>query len=110
MSLDLSQFNTMADDTIEAIADTVDDLLGDRIDADLQGGILTMTIGGGGGQYVVNKNGPMRQVWLASPVSGAWHFEWDESGHWLSTRAPKLALDAILAQELNDRFGVAIRF
>ncbi len=109
MSLDLSQFNTMADDTIEAIADKVDDLLGDRIDADLQGGILTMSLNGGG-QYVVNKNGPMRQVWLASPVSGAWHFEWDESGHWLSTRQPKLALDAILAQELNDRFGVAIEF
>jgi frataxin len=107
MSLDLSRFTTLADDTIEHIADTIDEVLGDRIDADLQGGILTMTLNGGG-QYVLNKNGPMRQVWLASPVSGAWHFEWDEDGRWFSTREPKLALDAILIQELKDRFGVTL--
>jgi len=109
MSLDISRFDNLADAIIERIADTVDDVLGDRVDADLQGGILTMSLDGGG-QYVINKNGPMRQIWLASPVSGAWHFEYAENGSWLSTRAPKLALDAVVAKELGDRFGAALSF
>jgi frataxin len=106
--MDLSRFSALADETIETIADTVDEAVGDKVDADLQGGILTMTLPDGA-QYVLNKNGPMRQLWLASPVSGAWHFEREEGGGWVSTREPKRALTQILTQELGDKgFAVAL--
>ncbi|CAA7625603.1 iron donor protein CyaY [Magnetospirillum sp. UT-4] len=108
MSLDDSRFNTLADDLIEGLADAIDEALGDRLDADLHGAVLTITIKGGG-QYVVNKNGPMKQVWLSSPVSGAWHFDYAD-GDWISTRAPKVTLDSVLAGELEATFGVRVEF
>lgn len=108
MSLDASRFTTLADSLLERIADTIDEVLGDEIDAELQGGILTLSLEAGG-QYIINKNGPMKQLWLASPTSGAWHFDYVD-GEWISTRAPKVALTALLAGELTDRFGVAVEF
>lgn len=108
MSLDASRFATLADDLLERIADAIDEALGDEIDAELQGGILTLSLEAGG-QYIINKNAPMRQLWLASPVSGAWHFDYVDSD-WISTRAPKVALTAVLAGELKDKFGVMLAF
>lgn len=106
MSLDDSRFATLADALLEHVADAIDDALGDVVEVDLEGGILTLSLPGGG-QYIVNKNAPLRQVWLASPVSGAWHFD-HRDGQWVSTREPRVALLALLAEELQDRFGVRV--
>lgn len=108
MSLDDSRFAALAEDLLERIADTIDEVLGDEIDAELQGGILTLSLNAGG-QYIINKNAPMKQLWLASPVSGAWHFDY-AGGDWVSTRSPKVALAQVLAAELKDRYGVALEF
>lgn len=108
MSLDDSRYATLVDDLLERIADTIDEVLGEEIDAELQSGVLTLSLEAGG-QYVLNKNAPMKQVWLSSPVSGAWHFNYAD-GDWLSTREPKVALDALLAKEMKDKFGVEVTF
>ncbi|MBI5164506.1 MAG: iron donor protein CyaY [Magnetospirillum sp.] len=106
MTLDETRFATLAGDKLEAISDAVDEALGDRIDVDFNGGILTMTLPGGG-QYVINKHGPNREIWLSSPASGAWHFAYADDA-WISTREPKAVLDRLLVQELKDRFGVEV--
>lgn len=106
MSLDESRFATLADSLLEHIADTVDDVLGDEIDAELRGGILTLTIDSGG-QYVINKHAPNREIWMSSPASGATHFGYVD-GDWVSTRDPKARLAEMLAAELKARFGVEI--
>jgi frataxin len=106
--LDDSSFAITAEHLLELLADTIDAALGDDIDADLQNGILTLSLEAGG-QYVINKNAPLKQIWLSSPVSGAWHFEF-AAGAWVSTREPKLELRAVLAGELADKFGVAVPF
>lgn len=106
MRLDESRFATLADATLERMADAIDDALGDRVDVELHAGILTLSLQGGG-QYVLNKHAPNRELWLSSPASGAWHFAWS-GDDWLSTREPPAALGPLLAAELEARFGVAL--
>ncbi len=106
MRLDENRFAALADATLERMADAVDDALGDTVDVDLQGGILTLSLPGGG-QYVLNKHGPNREVWLSSPVSGAWHFAWS-GDEWVSTREPPAVLGHLLAGELAARFGTTL--
>ncbi len=108
MTEDQSNFTTLANAMLDRVAEAVDDALGDVIDVELQGGILTMTIDGGG-QYVLNKHGPNRELWLSSPVSGAWHFR-PNDGSWMSTRPPVMALADVLSDELKGKFGIALAF
>ena len=97
MSLDESRFITLADTLIERIADAVEDKL-DTADADIQSGILTITVPGLG-QYVINKHTPNREIWLSSPKSGAIHFA-HRDGAWVSTRDASVVLLPLLSAEL----------
>lgn len=109
MSLDEVRFHQIADKTIDGLAETIEAELGDKIDVDVQGEILTLELPDGG-QYIVNKNTPLKQIWLSSPRSGAWHFEWDGAPErWLSTRGEKVALADLLAGELAEITGTRIR-
>ncbi|HLO76476.1 MAG TPA: iron donor protein CyaY [Magnetospirillum sp.] len=105
MTLDERRFAALADEVLEQLGDAVDDALGDEIDVDLQAGILTLSLSGGG-QYIINKHAPNREIWMSSPVSGAIHFACRD-GRWVSTRQPDLVLHEVLAQELKGRYGVA---
>jgi frataxin len=107
--MDESRFSILAGEMLERISDVVDAALGDEIDVDLQGGILTLSLDGGGGQYVINKHAPNREIWMSSPVSGATHFAYGD-GAWVSTREPRVVLDQVLAAELKSKFGVDLDF
>ena len=98
MTLDESRFNTLADQILDHIADAVEDALEDS-DADIQGGILTITLPGRG-QYVINKHAPNREIWLSSPRSGAHHFT-HRDGVWVSTRDAAVILMPLLRSELG---------
>ncbi len=79
----------MSDSAYETLADsllaTLEEALGDHVDAELQGGILTVE--GDEGTWIVNKHAPTRQIWLSSPVSGARHYAFDAgTGQWSDTR------------------------
>ncbi|HTH15526.1 MAG TPA: iron donor protein CyaY [Magnetospirillum sp.] len=108
MTLDEGRFAKLADETLERIGDAVDDALGDEIDVELQAGILTMALPGGG-QYVINKHAPNREIWMSSPASGATHFGYAD-GKWVSTRDAAKVLEEMLAAELKARFGVEVEF
>ncbi|CAN0496665.1 unnamed protein product, partial [Phaeothamnion confervicola] len=74
---------------------------------ELRGGILTIELEDGG-QFVVNKHAPTRQIWVSSPVSGAAHYAWDEGAAcWRSTRGPDI-LEARLAADLAQATGRAV--
>lgn len=104
MSLSESRFHALADDLLQTILDVVDEAVGDTVDVDLIGGVLTIDLGTKG-QYVVNKHAPNRELWLSSPISGAWHFDYDsERDTWLSTRDRSQALADLLALELGVEF------
>ncbi|MEQ9361280.1 MAG: iron donor protein CyaY [Rhodospirillales bacterium] len=70
MSLDDTSFTRIADATLESFMDAIEAVLGDQADVDLEGGILTIELDSGG-QYVINKHAPNRQIWMSSPASGA---------------------------------------
>ena len=104
MALDEARFQTLADGTLDRLMAAAEDALGARAEVDLEGGVLTIAVAAGG-RYVVNKHGPMRQLWLSSPVSGAWHFAWDEgAADWRSTRGTE-TLAEVLARDLAEAPG-----
>ncbi|MBL6959185.1 MAG: iron donor protein CyaY [Rhodospirillales bacterium] len=107
MSLDESSFESIAGETLDRFMDVIDDVLGGDLDVDLEGGILNIELEAGG-QYVINKHAPNRQIWLSSPFSGASHYEYDEAaGDWLSTRGGA-SLTALLEGELEKATGKTV--
>lgn len=106
--MDQSAFERLATALLERLFDEIDMRLGDEIDVDYEGGILTLKLADGR-TYLLNKHGPNREIWLSSPLSGAWHFAYDESAQsWRSTRAVASGPDnllALLETELNELTG-----
>jgi frataxin len=106
--MDNSKFESLADATLARLQAAVEAAPGGNLDAELVGGILTIEIESGG-QFLLNKHGPNRQIWLSSPVSGAWHFAWSEDDQaWISTRGGE-RLEELLGRELSDAGGEAIQ-
>ncbi len=106
--MDANQFESLADTTLARLQTAIEDAASVHLDAELVGGILTIETESGA-KYLLNKHGPNRQVWLASPVSGAWHFAWSEDDQaWLSTRGGE-RLEELLSRELSEACGEAIR-
>ncbi|CCQ74062.1 iron donor protein CyaY [Magnetospira sp. QH-2] len=103
--MELSAFETIADTTLGSYAEIIDEAIGDVADVDFQSGILTIELDSGG-QYVINKQAPTRQVWVSSPVSGASHFTY-EDGVWRATRSDDV-LAEMLSKELTDKTGVTV--
>jgi frataxin len=102
-----ASFDVTATRLLDRFADRLEAALADVADVDYEGGILNVTLNGGG-TYVINKHAPTQQVWLSSPQSGAWHFALDaDSGAWRDTRQGH-DLVALLAGELETATGVAV--
>jgi frataxin len=106
--MDEREFAAEADRTLARLQDAIERALADDDpEIDLRGGILTVELADGG-QFVVNKHAPTRQIWVSSPVSGAAHFAWDGAvSRWRSTRGPDL-LEARLAADLAQATGRAV--
>ena len=104
MALDESAFEQVAMETLEDLMDAIDEGLGDYLDIDLNGGILTIELDEGG-QYIINKHGASRQIWMSSPMSGATHYDYDDGeGCWVSTKGEG-ALKDVLSTELAKATG-----
>ncbi|HNB28327.1 MAG TPA: iron donor protein CyaY [Alphaproteobacteria bacterium] len=103
------EFERLAGQVLEGLFEQIESQLGDCLDVDLEGGILTIELSDGA-TYIVNKHAPNRELWLSSPKSGAWHFARGEAG-WRSTRpGPNgpLGFPAVLAEELAAACGRAV--
>ncbi len=74
------------------------------MDIDLQGAVLTIELDDGG-QYVINKHAPMRQIWLSSPASGAGHFDYHrDRAAWVDGRSGA-ELFSLLDEEISSAAG-----
>jgi len=104
MALDETAFEQIAKETLENFMDSIDEKLGDYLDVDLNSGILTIELDDGG-QYIINKHGSSKQIWMSSPKSGATHYNYDEeSSAWVSTKGEG-ALKEMLETELSKATG-----
>lgn len=74
-----------------------------QADVDLLEDTLTVTLPDQS-QYVINKHGMTKQIWVASPFTGAHHFYLKE-GRWRCTRTGECLEDLIL----NERNAYATR-
>ncbi len=77
-----SEFTQRIDDTLIAIEEAID-AAGADIDYESASGILTLTIEANGSQIIINRQTPVKQLWLATRTGG-YHFDWsDEVNGWL---------------------------
>lgn len=75
------------------------------IDYDLAaGGILEMEFDDGS-RIVVNRQTPMREIWVAAK-SGGFHYRWQD-GQWLDTRSGE-ELFAALERMVSQQAGAAV--
>jgi frataxin len=106
MAADESSFAIHADQALARLAEAIDQALGDRLDVDLTGGVLTIDLETGG-QYVINKHAPSRQIWMSSPRSGATHFDYRDQVGWVAAKTGAV-LEKMLAEELSVASGTPI--
>ena len=58
----------------------------DSVDIDIDDQSLTIE-NDDGQQLLLNKHAPTKEIWLSSPLSGAWHFTYHEqSSKWISSK------------------------
>ncbi|XP_051924316.1 frataxin, mitochondrial isoform X2 [Hippocampus zosterae] len=100
-------YEKLADETLDALADYFEDLMdepftGPDYDVVLSSGVLTVQVGGHHGTYVINKQTPNRQIWLASPTSGPKRYDWTGSG-WVYSH-DGISLHQLLSEEFSTIF------
>ncbi|HFD33162.1 MAG TPA: iron donor protein CyaY [Gammaproteobacteria bacterium] len=80
-----SEFNDIVDDMLVDIEDAVEeacDESGADIDYETAAGILSLTFTNGS-QIIINRQAPLKQIWVAAK-QGGFHFDFDEaSDQWL---------------------------
>ena len=105
-SMDETNFERVAEQTLQRLMAALEEALGDEAEVDLQGGILTVEIESGG-TYLLNMHRPNRQIWLSSPKSGAWHFDIDPNapGEWIATKGGERLRD-LLERELGHELAL----
>jgi frataxin len=105
--MDQARFEIFADKTLARLMDAIDRDLGDHLDVDVEGGVLSIEMDAGG-QYVINKHAASLEIWVSSPFSGASHFAYDSEGaSWRSTRSGE-GLYEMLEKELSKATGAPL--
>lgn len=110
--LDETHFHACANATLMHINDQLEQLFdrGDleELDYDEGAGILTI-ITNDEVTFVISKHGPSGQLWLASPISGGLHFDYDAASQdWLLSTGE--SLKQLLAANLQDSAGLHVVF
>ena len=94
------EFNKLANQELNYLLEQIESqLIGDNCDIDLLDGILYIKLKNSS-EYVINKHGPSKQIWLSSPISGGLHFAYSSAqAKWISSSS--LELREIIAKELG---------
>lgn len=102
-NLSVHIYHEEADNLLETISDKLEALSQKYPESipevELTQGVMQLELGGIG-SYVINKQPPNKQIWLASPVSGPNRFDFYQN-EWISLRDGAKLLD-ILNDEVNS--------
>lgn len=101
--MDERAFEALAEAALEHAMERIESAGGGALDVDLDGGALTVELDSGG-QYLLNRHAPTRELWLSSPASGAHHFARGPEGGWRDKRSGE-DLAALLERELSQALG-----
>jgi len=98
-----SEFQEIADQTIEDIQDSIDDS-GADIDYDEIGGVLTLEFEDGS-KIIFSKQGAMSQLWMAAR-SGGFHFDYDAAAeHWVCDSGDNEEMYSMLSRLSTEQAG-----
>jgi len=101
-----SEFNQRVDDIIVQIEDAIDES-GADIDYETAGGILTLSFVNDS-KIIINRQTPVKQLWLAAK-SGGFHFDYDAGqGCWLRDQGGEEFFTA-LNRYCSEQAGEAIK-
>jgi iron donor protein CyaY len=107
MCMDETRYHTIADATLMHCFDQLEDAFeaGTLDDMEHASGVLTL-VTETGKTFVISKQTPLRELWVASPISGGLHFFYDDGAQrWESSRG--LLLYDLLRSELASE-GIAV--
>ena len=100
-----SEFNRVIDETLLAVEEAVD-ASDAGIDYENSGGVLTLTLANGT-QVILNRQTPVRQLWVAAK-SGGYHFDYDKvTEEWRRT-SDGAELFAALSEVMSEQGGEAV--
>jgi CyaY protein len=103
-----SEFNDMVDDLLVAIEDAIEDVCdesGVDIDYETSGGILNITFADAS-KIIINRQTPLKQIWLATR-QGGFHFNFDDATEkWLCDGKDLLTA---LSESCSDQAGQHIK-
>ncbi|MGD2053689.1 MAG: iron donor protein CyaY [Gammaproteobacteria bacterium] len=101
-----NDFHNLADQTMAAIQDAIDDS-GADIDYEEVGGVLTLEFDNGS-KIIFSKQPPAIQLWMAAR-SGGFHFDYDaDSQQWVCDSGEREELFQMLSRLSTEQGGVAI--
>merc|ERR1711904_729820 len=101
------EFHRIADDALDSLQDQFEVLLKDA-DVKSDSGVLEISLGDSG-IYVINKQAPNKQLWLSSPLSGPFRYDFSaEQGTWVYSR-DKHTLEEKLSNELSQILDTSVK-
>ncbi len=101
-----SEFQKIAEQTVEAIQDAIDNS-GADVDYDEIGGVLTLEFDNGS-KIIFSKQAAMSQLWMAAK-SGGFHFDYDDNtGQWLCDSGDNEELYSMLSRLATEQAGEEI--
>jgi len=105
-----SQFNQLIDDFLIHLEEQIDGFdTEEAIDYETNSGVLTIIFEVNNSQVILNRQTPVRQLWLAAR-SGGFHFDLDEtSGKWLRD-SDGAEFFSVLNQCCTEQAGETIEF
>ncbi len=103
-----SEFNNIAEQTIEALQNAIDNC-GADIDYDETGGVLTLEFADGS-KIIFSKQSAMNQLWMAAK-SGGFHFDYDpEKQQWICDSGNYEEMYAMLSRLATEQAGEDVLF
>ena len=101
-----SEFQEIAEQTIEDIQDAIDDS-GADIDYDEIGGVLTLEFEDGS-KIIFSKQSAMNQLWMAAK-SGGFHFDYnEETEQWICDSGDKEEMYNMLSRLSTEQSGESV--
>jgi CyaY protein len=97
-----SDFDQLADDTMLEIEEAIDDC-GVDIDYDNAGGILTLEFENRS-RIIINKQAPLTQLWVAAR-SGGFHFDYDDDAQCWRLQGKDDELYGCLSRYCSEQAG-----
>ena len=107
-AMDRQEFLRRADEALERVAASLEDVDPDEIDFALTDGVITLEFADKK-RYVLNRQTAADQLWLAAGAR-AWHYDWDaERAAWVDDRDGH-ELFARVAEVVSQKLGRSVRF